>query len=98
MSVWKGLAHPHVHVLLGASSATGEPPWFLVSPYMENGNLVDYLRGMSLNKDKDKDKKKSVDGGVYRRMVYEIAKGMAYLHRQGVIHGDLKVIIPIVVD
>lgn len=81
MCVWKDLQHPHVHMLLGASSATGEPPWFLVSQFMRNGNLVDYLRGL----------KKPVQGALHRRMVYEIAKGMAYLHRQGVIHGDLKV-------
>ncbi|THH10883.1 hypothetical protein EW145_g1036 [Phellinidium pouzarii] len=80
MTVWKTLQHQHVHTLLGASSATGDPPWFLVSPYMRNGNLVDFLRGM----------KKPVDGAIQRRMVYEIAKGMAYLHRQGVMHGDLK--------
>ena len=28
------------------------------------------------------------------RMIYEISKGMAYLHEQGVLHGDLKVRIP----
>ncbi|KAH8112737.1 hypothetical protein DFH11DRAFT_1606815 [Phellopilus nigrolimitatus] len=80
MTVWKALEHPHVHTLLGASSATGDPPWFFVSPYMKNGNLVDYLRAM----------KKPVEGAIQRKMVYEIAKGMAYLHRQGVMHGDLK--------
>ncbi|KAI5119647.1 hypothetical protein M0805_009008 [Coniferiporia weirii] len=80
MNVWRTLEHPHVHTLLGASSTTGDPPWFLVSPYMRNGNLVDFLRGT----------KKPVDGAIQRRMVFEIAKGMAYLHRQGVMHGDLK--------
>jgi hypothetical protein len=25
------------------------------------------------------------------KMVHEISKGMAYLHKQGVLHGDLKV-------
>lgn len=25
------------------------------------------------------------------RMMHEISKGMAYLHREGVLHGDLKV-------
>lgn len=72
-----------MHVLLGASSATGDPPWFLVSEYMHNGNLVDYLRGVK--------SVRPVEGLLHRRMVYEIAKGMAYLHRQGVVHGDLKV-------
>lgn len=81
MAVWKTIDNPHVLPLLGASSATGDPPWFLVSPYMKNGNLVSYLRNL----------KKSAEGTVERRMVYEIAKGMEYLHKMGVIHGDLKV-------
>jgi abelson tyrosine-protein kinase 1/abelson tyrosine-protein kinase 2 len=28
------------------------------------------------------------------RMIHEISKGMAYLHRAGVLHGDLKVRVP----
>ena len=28
------------------------------------------------------------------KMIHEISKGMAYLHKQGVLHGDLKVRIP----
>jgi abelson tyrosine-protein kinase 1 len=80
MALWQKLNHPNVLPLLGASSAAGDPPWFLVSPFMTNGNLVDFLRTP----------KRAIDGAVERRMVFEIAKGMAYLHRQGVMHGDLK--------
>ncbi|KAL5525571.1 hypothetical protein ACEPAG_6907 [Sanghuangporus baumii] len=80
MEVWKSLDHPNVLPLLGASSAMGDPPWFLVSTFMENGNLVEYLRSS----------KKPIDAVVERRLIYEVAKGMAYLHRQGVMHGDLK--------
>ena len=81
MTVWRSLNHPNILPLLGASSATGDPPWFLVSPFMKNGNLVDFLRSV----------KKPVDGAIERKMVYEVARGMAYLHRMGVMHGDLKV-------
>jgi abelson tyrosine-protein kinase 1 len=31
VEIWKKLYHPNVLELLGASSASGEPPWFLVS-------------------------------------------------------------------
>ena len=31
VEIWKSLYHPNVIELLGASSASGEPPWFLVS-------------------------------------------------------------------
>lgn len=83
MAVWRKLSHPNVLPLLGASSATGDPPWFLVSPYMHNGNLVEYMRNAS--------GRNIIDSAVERKFVYEVAKGMAYLHRQGVMHGDLKV-------
>ncbi|ESK83918.1 TKL/TKL-ccinprotein kinase [Moniliophthora roreri MCA 2997] len=43
MEVWKGLKHANVLELLGASSASGEPPWFFVSPYMKNRSLSNYL-------------------------------------------------------
>jgi len=45
-SIWASLKHPHVLELLGASSATGEPPWFFVSPYMKNGTLVTFLKAV----------------------------------------------------
>ncbi|KAF8900160.1 hypothetical protein CPB84DRAFT_1847410 [Gymnopilus junonius] len=47
IKVWKNLDHPHVLKLYGASSATGNHPWFFVSPYMRNGNLVEFLRRIS---------------------------------------------------
>jgi abelson tyrosine-protein kinase 1 len=103
VEIWKKLYHPNVLELLGASSASGDPPWFLVSTlcfwnrifrssiwlgfqqvskYYPNGSLVKYLKGLS-------------DAEAARldvlRMMHEVSKGMAYLHREGVLHGDLKV-------
>ena len=42
VEIWKKLYHPNVIELLGASSATGDPPWFLVGtllPLESNQNL-----------------------------------------------------------
>jgi abelson tyrosine-protein kinase 1 len=33
VEIWKKLYHPNVIKLLGASSATGDPPWFLVRAF-----------------------------------------------------------------
>ena len=66
--------------LLGASSASSDPPWFFVSPYYRNGSLATYLKGLP-----------SLDSVDLLKMIHEIAKGMAYLHGKGVLHGDLKV-------
>ncbi|PIL26596.1 transporter [Ganoderma sinense ZZ0214-1] len=79
VSIWKTLQHPNVCELLGASSASSDPPWFFVSPYYKCGSLVTYLKGLS-----------SLDSVDLLKMIHEIAKGMAYLHSKGVLHGDLK--------
>ncbi|KAI0364174.1 hypothetical protein BV20DRAFT_956762 [Pilatotrama ljubarskyi] len=78
-AIWKTLQHPNVLELLGASSASSDPPWFFVSPYYRNGSLVSYLRGLP-----------SLDAVDVLKMVHQIAKGMAYLHSRDVLHGDLK--------
>jgi serine/threonine protein kinase len=46
------------------------------------GNLVKYLKGLS-----------KADAARFDavKMIYEISEGMAYLHEQDVLHGDLKV-------
>lgn len=80
VEIWKALSHPNVLELFGASSTSGEPPWFLVSPYMKHGSLVKYLKNVGPH---------SRVGLL--KMIYEVALGMAYLHGKGVLHGDLKV-------
>lgn len=76
--IWATLRHPNVLALYGASSATGDPPWFFVSPYYANGSLPAYL-------------KKHVGSNIdLLRRIGEIARGMAYLHEKEVLHGDLK--------
>ncbi|TFY60519.1 hypothetical protein EVJ58_g5101 [Rhodofomes roseus] len=79
VNIWKSLSHPNVLELLGASSTSSEPPWFFVSPYMKNGSLVSYLKGLP-----------SLDSVDLLKMIHQIAKGMAYLHSKDVLHGDLK--------
>lgn len=81
VEIWKKLYHPNVIELLGASSATGDPPWFLVSKYYARGSLVKYLKGLS---DFEYAKVDTL------KMIHEISKGMTYLHKEGVLHGDLK--------
>ncbi|KAJ3509359.1 hypothetical protein NLJ89_g5260 [Agrocybe chaxingu] len=147
MGIWKTLRHANVLPLYGASSATGDPPWFFVSPYLKNGSLVEHLKRVLLEKSppglglrspptqippppprgaggralslpaaqwkgiqglspvrssipsppgSSKGKSPPHDSpDVQRewdlfRFMHEIAKGMAYLHGKGVLHGDLK--------
>ena len=147
IEIWKTLRHPNVLRLYGASSASGDPPWFFVSPYMKNGSLVQHLKGVEL---KERPSNLGIGTGssqmilssirsspsntgsgkfsapwtavrgvisatrrdltppgsrgrsptpedttIHRewdlfRFMYEITKGMDYLHSEGVLHGDLK--------
>ena len=80
VEIWKTLSHPNVLELFGASSTSGEPPWFFVSPYMKHGSLVKYLKNMESHFEVN-----------LLKMIYEVGLGMAYLHERDVLHGDLKV-------
>ncbi|KAJ3574855.1 hypothetical protein NP233_g1485 [Leucocoprinus birnbaumii] len=51
VEIWKNLSHPNIVELLGASSASGNPPWFFVSPFAENGDLGDHLRRLAMAKE-----------------------------------------------
>ncbi|ORX40883.1 hypothetical protein BD324DRAFT_647787 [Kockovaella imperatae] len=78
VEVWRQLKSRHILPFLGASSTTGPPPWFLVSPYMRNGDALQYLqseRGRGASK---------------LAILHEIAEGMEYLHGREIVHGDLK--------
>ena len=136
IEIWKTLRHPNVLRLYGASSASGDPPWFFVSPYMKNGNLAQHLKWVESNERasylgigmgqmplspirsslsclgsgtfpalwtasqtrRDGTRANSItpeDTALLRewdlfRFMHEIAKGMEYLHRERVLHGDLK--------
>ncbi|KZT21885.1 hypothetical protein NEOLEDRAFT_1072805 [Neolentinus lepideus HHB14362 ss-1] len=83
--IWKTLDHPNVLPLLGASSASGDPPWFFVSPYCRSGSLVEFLKA------------KGEDVDLLKAM-HEVARGMEYLHGKGVLHGDLKAANVLVFD
>lgn len=103
--IWKNLIHPNVIKLLGASSASGNPPWFFVSPFAKHGDLGSYLRRHGTRKQRGlgimtplsslsvNDFETSRREGLKpsREWMLEIATGMDYLHGQGVLHGDLKV-------
>ncbi|QRW10657.1 kinase domain protein [Ceratobasidium sp. AG-Ba] len=72
--IWSKLEHVNVAKLYGFALVNGRIG--MVSPWMENGNIMQYLRARPL---------------VNRySLCAQIANGLAYLHAQGVVHGDLK--------
>ncbi|KAK1216990.1 hypothetical protein PQX77_020370 [Marasmius sp. AFHP31] len=79
-NVWSHLKHPNVLQFLGIyySTRRGEEHFYLISPWMENGNLLKYLKTTQ---------RTDVDHLI---LVFDVAAGLAYLHREKIVHGDLK--------
>ncbi len=72
-----GLQHPHILPLYDSGEADGL--LYYVMPYAE---------GESLRQRLDREGQLAVDESI--RMVVEVADGLDYAHRQGVVHRDIK--------
>ena len=74
-SVMKKVRHPCLVQLLGV--CTRELPFFIVTEYMPKGNLLDYLRGPD---------GKDLEAVTLVYMSQQVAKAMAYLEQENMIH------------
>jgi len=79
MSMREEIGHDNVARFFGIASLNDAI--YLVEQYCANGTLVEFLR----------DNKYSVNQSFRYVVCADIAKGMAYLHRQSVIHGNLSI-------
>ncbi|KAL4150178.1 hypothetical protein PRNP1_009583 [Phytophthora ramorum] len=73
-NVWSDNKHPNIVHFYGANDR--HEPYFIISEYASNGELLKYLG-------------KEGQGIVWRKML-EVAAGLSHLHDNGVVHGDLK--------
>ncbi|VDB84671.1 unnamed protein product [Peniophora sp. CBMAI 1063] len=79
LMICMNVQHPHVIPFIGTSSSNCPRPWFIITPYYRNGNLVRYLKGIPAGVPID-----------VTQMMLDIAQAMQYLHGRGIKHGDLK--------
>ncbi|KAG8916391.1 hypothetical protein FRC01_003184, partial [Tulasnella sp. 417] len=71
---WRRLEHPHVLRFLGTYKPEGH--LYFVSPFMQNGTLLEYVHDRP---------------GVNRvKLLSETADAVGYLHRESIVHGDIK--------
>jgi len=74
---WRSLTHDFILPLLGIFE--DHMQLYLVSPYMTNGTLTDWRRRNQEPKIHE-----------IHRLMHEVAKGVQYIHSEGIVHGDLK--------
>ncbi|KAJ7134098.1 kinase-like domain-containing protein, partial [Mycena filopes] len=78
--VWQRLRHPNIVPLIGIDTESFPSSLCLVSPWMKNGTAIKYLSSI-----RPAERLHTVD-----RLIREIAQGLAFLHDQHVVHGDLR--------
>ncbi|KAF8174662.1 kinase-like domain-containing protein, partial [Mycena galopus ATCC 62051] len=75
--IWRQLCHPNLLPFFGLYYHDLDNRLCLVSPWMENGNVVEFLRKNPPDMDR-------------LSLILDVALGLEYLHKQKVVHGDLK--------
>ena len=72
---------PHVlHIVQAVSDRTY---YYLVTKYMTGGNLCEYMRHVRLRPDHDIE-------AVAKRIIKQVACGLQELHRENIVHRDIK--------
>ncbi|KAF9260152.1 WD40 repeat-like protein [Marasmius fiardii PR-910] len=77
-NIWRQLNHQNLLPFMGIYYLDGQ--LCLVSPWMERGNLVQYLKNSS-------ESGEDVDHDL---LAHDVACGLSYLHQANIVHADLK--------
>ncbi|KAJ6579471.1 kinase-like domain-containing protein, partial [Mycena vulgaris] len=74
--IWKHLSHPNILPLIGVDRDSCSPFIGFVSPWMEHGNALQYLKNQGTAN--------------VNKLLFDIAEGVNYLHSSNIVHGDLR--------
>ncbi|KAJ7227928.1 kinase-like domain-containing protein, partial [Mycena rebaudengoi] len=78
--VWQNLQHPFIAPLIGIDTESFPSSLCMVSPWMKSGTVLKYLNVLGPAR-----RRTNVE-----RLILEIAQGLAFLHAQNIVHGDLR--------
>jgi serine/threonine protein kinase len=98
-ALWRQLDHPHVLPFQGVDRVTFPSCYAMVSPWMENGSIRDFIRSRTCTQ-------KQINKLVGILMIHQTlprdslhcpklldsATGLAYLHDEDIIHGDFRAV------
>ncbi|KAJ7621273.1 kinase-like domain-containing protein [Roridomyces roridus] len=76
--IWRQLCHPNLLPFYGVYYL--ENRLCIVSPWMDNGNILEYVKKNLLDTDRQ------------LSLMLDVALGVEYLHNNRIVHGDLKAI------
>lgn len=79
MNAWTGLEHPNVGLLYGFTREDNDRIGF-ISPFYGKGNIVQYI----------KKERKNMSNKDFLNTMKGVVAGVVYLHKEGIIHGDIK--------
>ncbi|KAE9387929.1 kinase-like protein [Gymnopus androsaceus JB14] len=76
--IWRQLKHPNILPLLGVNAELFSPSFCLISPWMENKDIITYLKN---NPNRNR-----------HTVLSEVAAGLYYLHSRNppILHGDIR--------
>lgn len=80
--IWRFLSHPNIVPLLGVNETLFSEGPCMVSPWSACGNLKKHMGDLQ-------DNGTPASASQMNRWILQIAGGLAYLHTQGIVHGDL---------
>ena len=89
--MWKNLSHPNILNLIGVPDTLEDGRFSMVSEWMTNGNIMEYVRSNAGNHLKL----------VGQNLIFlchslrtfqlaDVVEGLKYLHSTNIAHGDLK--------
>ncbi|KDQ52315.1 hypothetical protein JAAARDRAFT_139068, partial [Jaapia argillacea MUCL 33604] len=77
--VWHGISHKYILPCFGVNIELFGPPRIcLVSPFMENGTILEYTICYTLSHPE------------ITHLLLQVAEGLEYLHDENIVHGDLR--------